>query len=127
MDSELVKAIESQLRGQFDGYFSSAWRKGIGSMIEEASKFNSLVEWINEEIAMVQVGVNANCPADRCDGYTRGNLTAYLTFVQKLAVLVHFRELLLDERTTEQMRENIAYTLEKLYNVRYSEYLKEYI
>jgi hypothetical protein len=71
--------------------------------------------------------VNGNCPAHRQDGYTRGHLTTYLTAIQKLAVLVHFRELLLDGRTTEQMRENIAYTLEKLYNIWYSEHLKEYV
>ena len=126
-NEKLLEAITAQISKSLDGYFNMNWTTEIGKMLEEGSKFNSLVRLLDDEIELCRILVNGNCPAHRQDGYTRGHLTAYLTAIQKLAVLVHCQEMLLDERTTEQMRENIAYTLEKLYNIRYSEYLKEYI
>ena len=119
--------IANIIRQNIGVYFGYAWRDKIGDMLEEESKYARLVEWINKEIDMCVQLVNAFCPADKDEGYTNGFVNTYLSQMQKLGVLVHCRLLLCDDRTTLEMRENIEYTLCKLYDIRYSTMLKEYI
>lgn len=125
--NNIEKAIENSIRENLGFYFSSAWRDKIGDMLEEESKYARLAEWVNKEIERCVKLVNAFCPADKDEAYTNGFANTYLSQMQKLGVLVHCRLLLYDDRTTLEMRENIEYTLCKLYGIKYSTMLKEYI
>ena len=86
-----------------------------------------MVNWLNREIELSESVINVFAPADRTKDYTKGNLATYMEQIQKLAILIHSRELLLDSRTTREMRENIEYTLGKLYGIHYSEEFGDYI
>ena len=127
---DIAKAIEEEFKKKDNDYFSYAWREKLGELGEflaEESKYTKLVEWINTEIDRCNETKNVLSPADKNEKTTRGMINTYLALMQKLAVLVHCRELLLDSRSTTKMRENIEYTICKLYGVHYSEELKEYI
>ena len=123
----ILKVIEKELKKGFIEYFSYAWREKINeSLLEEESKYSRLVEWISSEIEQRVSIVNVFCPADKNENYTNNYFSTYMDQMKELAVLIHFRELLLDKRTTTQMRENIEYTVEKVFGVHYNDYLKIY-
>ena len=127
---DIANAIEKEFKKKNDDYFSYAWREKLGELGEflaEESKYTKLVEWITHEIEICNETKNVLSPADKDEKTTCGMINTYLALMQKLAVLVHFREMLLDSRSTTKMRENIEYTICKLYGVHYSEQLKEYI
>lgn len=124
---KILKAIRSNLNNGFCDYFSYAWREKIGEMLTTESKYTKLVQWLEKEIEQELSMVNIFCPADRTDDYTNGFFKTYMEHMQGLAVKIHARELLLDSRTTTQMRENIEYTICKVYNVHYSDFLNDYV
>ena len=126
-NNNIEKEIANIIQQNLGVYFGSAWRDKIGDMLEEESKYARLVEWINKEIDMCVQLVNVFCPADKDEEYTNGFVNTYLSQMQKLGVLVHCRLLLYDDRTTLEIRENIEYTICKLYDIEYSSMLKEYI
>lgn len=127
---DIITAIQKEIGKGNDEYFSYAWREKLGEISEflaEESKYSQLVKWIDKELEQCNSLKNVFSLADKDEKTTRGMANTYLELMQKLAVLVHCRELLLDSRSTTKMRENIEYTICKLYGVHYSEQLKEYI
>ena len=127
---DIINAVEKEIGKSKDEYFSYAWREKLGELGEflaEESKYSQLVKWIDKELEQCNSLKNIFSPADKDEKTTRAMVNTYLELMQKLAVLVHCRELLLDSRSTTKMRENIEYTICKLYRVHYSEQLKEYI
>ena len=127
---DIAKAIEKEFKKKNDDYFSYAWREKLGELGEflaEESKYTKLLDWINHEIDRCNETKNVLSPADKDEKTTRGMVNTYLALMQKLAVLVHCRELLLDSRSTTKMRENIEYTICKLYGVHYNKELNEYV
>lgn len=130
MESELIKAIQNELQKSGSSYFSYAWREKmeqINSFLEEESRHSKLVVWIEKELELMGEIKDIFCPADKTETTTRREIDTYLKTMQKLAVLVHFRELLLDDRTTTEMRDNIEYTICRLYALEYSEMLDCYV
>lgn len=124
---KITSIIQDELSKNEDEFFSYAWREKLGEMLKEESKYCRLIEWINGELEQCKVGINVFCPADKQEDYTKQYANTYLLSMQKFAVLLHFRALLLDRRTTIKMRENIEYTLCKLYGIHYSEELNCYV
>lgn len=124
---DMSAAIEREIRKNDGIYFSYSWREKLGEFLEEESRYAKLVNWLNREIELSESVINVFAPADRTKDYTKGNLATYMEQIQKLAILIHSRELLLDSRTTREMRENIEYTLGKLYGIHYSEEFGDYI
>ena len=124
---DVSAAIEREIRKNDGIYFSYSWREKLGEFLEEESRYAKLVNWLNREIELSESVINVFAPADRTKDYTKGNLATYMEQIQKLAILIHSRELLLDSRTTREMRENIEYTLGKLYGIHYSEEFGDYI
>ena len=108
-------------------FFSYAWREKLEEIMIEEKRYGHLVEWLNREIELCESVINVFAPADRTKDYQKGNLVTYMEQIQKLAILIHSRELLLDSRTTKEMRENIEYTLGKLYGIHYNEELESYV
>lgn len=124
---DMSAAIEREIRKNDGIYFSYSWREKLGEFLEEESRYAKLVNWLNREIELSESVINVFAPADRTKDYTKGKLATYMEQIQKLAILIHSRELLLDSRTTREMRENIEYTLGKLYGIHYSEEFGDYI
>lgn len=124
---EIEKALEREIKAHLGEYFSYAWRDKLGEMLAVESKFARLLEWVNKEIADCCFVVNFFSPADKNENYTMTHIKIYLDKMRDLAVLVHCRELLLDNRTTVEMRENVEYTICKLFNIHYCENLKCYV
>ena len=127
LEESLIDVLEGEIRKGLDGYYSCAWRDKLGKLLESESRYVALAKWAKEKRDFNEGLMHTFSPADRDDGYTRGMLNTYLECAQKVCVLTHLYELLIDGRTTDAMRENIEYTLCKVYGLRYSEYLKEYI
>jgi hypothetical protein len=127
---EVVKALENELSKSQGIFFGYAWREKLGELgefLQEESKYAKLVEWIETEIAQCNEVKDVFCPADKNESTTVSMVQVYKDLMQKLAILVHCKQLLLDGRTTMKMRENIEYTLCKLYDLHYSEELETYI
>lgn len=125
--NKIVKAIAKSLNEGFCEYFSYAWREKVNEMLEEESKYSRLVQWLNAEIEQKITVINVFCPADKNDGYQNKFFSTYVEQMKELAILIHFRELMLDERSTSKMRENIEYTVGKVFNVHYNDFLQCYI
>lgn len=124
---EIEKALEREIKAHLGEYFSYAWRDKLGEMLAVESKFARLLEWVNKEIADCCFVVNFFSPADKNENYTRAKAQIYVEHIKRLGILVHCRELLIDSRTTVEMRENIEYTLCKFFNIFYEEKLDCYI
>lgn len=130
MEENILKAIEKEITKGNDQFFDYAWRQKLnilGDFLKEETKYSQLVAWINQEIEKTNQTKNVFSPASKDKDTTLAMVNAYLNLMQKLAVLIHCREMLLDSRTTTQERENIEYTLCKLYKIHYSEKLRSYI
>lgn len=124
---KILKAIRNKLNDSFCEYFSYAWREKVDEMLLIESKFTKLVEWLDEEIEQRLSLINVFCPADRTADYKNSYFQTYMEQMKDIAVMTHFRELLLDSRTTTQMRENIEYAIYKVYKIHYNDYLNEYV
>lgn len=130
LEESILKAIEKEIQKGNNEFFGYAWREKlneISDFLEEESKYARLVEWINEKIRLVNSTKNVFCPADKSEDTTLAMVNTYLKLMENLAVLIHCKELLLDSRSTIKIRENIEYTLCKIFKIRYSEHLKRYV
>lgn len=124
---KILTAIRNKLNDGFCEYFSYVWREKVIETLTEESKYTKLVRWLDREIEQTASTVNIFCPADKTENYSNKFFQTYLEQMKNLAVMIHFRELLLDERTTTQMRENLEHTVCKLYGIHYSEFLDDYV
>lgn len=128
--NEIINAIQKEVKKGNSEFFDYAWREKLGELstfLEEESKYARLVEWIDKELEQANSLKNVFCPADKNELTTMTMVNTYCTLMQKLAILVHCKELLLDNRSTTKMRESIEYTLCKLYRIKYNEKLKVYV
>lgn len=126
----IMKAIQKEVGQSNEILFSYAWREKlgeIGNFLMQESRYVKLVEWIDKELEMEKKTIAVFCPCDKDENYTNSYFNTYLKAIQKVGVLTHLRELLLASRSTTTMRDNIEYTLCKIYNIKYSEELKDYI
>lgn len=126
-EEELFGLVDTILSQTLDTYFSYAWREHLGEFLAVESRYSKLVEWIDKEISMCKMLINVFCPADKHENYTNEDIRNYLSNMQKFSVLTHCRFILLDSRSNTKMRENIEYTLCKLYDISYDEELGKYI
>ena len=125
--NNLLKNIEKFLIENNEIYFSYAWREKINEFLSDESKYSRLIDWINNEINNYKENLNLFNPADKIDGYTNSFLKTYRDSCMNLTMLLNFKYILLDNRTTMSMRENIEYTICKLYNIHYNDLLKIYV
>lgn len=124
---DFKNALEKQFGAQYAEFFAQTWREHAGEFLEQSSRFSKLVEWCDEEIKEAAAMINAMSPADRTDFYTVAAAKEFREHLHALAELVYYRGLLCDNRTTTAQRENIEYTIEKLYSVHYNAYLGAYV
>lgn len=124
---EIANVLEQKLLENADTYFSYAWRDKIGEFLKEESKYARLVDWIEKQIEFCNNTKDVFSPADRNENTTVNMVNSYCELMKNLAILTHCKMLLLDNRTTVKMRENIEYTICKLYKISYNEELKKYV
>lgn len=128
MDVEkLMKLLEEQYKKNDKVFFSYAWRENIESFIEQDSKYQALVEWIDAQLKLAQDLQNVFNPADKIDGYTNADFNIFKEASMNLAILLNFKHLLLHTNTTTTMRDNIEYCICKIYNIKYNKGLNCYI
>jgi hypothetical protein len=127
---DIEKSIKETLKKTSGTYFSYAWRdmlQGVSEMLEAEGKYSRLVDWIDKEVEFCNKTKDIFSPADKDEKTTVAMVNTYCELMQKMAILIHCRLLLVDSQTTRQMRENIEYTICKLYGVHYSEELEQYL
>lgn len=120
-------ALAKQYGVQNAEFFAAAWRELSDVCFEIASRYSKLVAWCDKEIRQAGGIINAFSPADKTADYTTEQAKLWREQVHYVAELVYFRGLLLDHRTTNKQRENIEYTICKLYGIHYSEHLEDYV
>ena len=126
MIDKILNSIEKELQKNNKAFFSYAWRENIINFIECESKYEALLKWINSTIYTQTIGINVFNPADKTDTYTNEYFKNYMESLKNFAFLVNMRDILCDQRTTTQMRDNIEYTICKVYNIHYNKELNEY-
>lgn len=123
---KLIKAIKSKLKGDFCKFFSYAWRENVEQAVATERKYTKLVEWLDNGIKERAKMAEVFCPADRNEFYTNKLFEIYMENIRDLAFMIHCHELLIDERTTIKMRQNIEYAITKTYGVEYDEFFDDY-
>lgn len=126
-NSELLNAIKESVEKQIGYFFEPAWKRNCGEMLKEESKFAKLVDFLQRKIDLCEKALPCFSPVYRYEGYSAAYYKEYRQLLGELAFLIVLKEHLLDNRTSEEMRANIEYTICKEYSVHYSEELKEYV
>lgn len=124
---DLIKAIERQYDKSRDVFFSYAWRKDIGERLTDENKYARLVDWIDKRIEENLNDINIYNPADRHEKYTKAHFEFYCKACKELGMLVNLKWIMLDDRCTLKMRENIEYTICKIFNITYDSKYNRYI
>lgn len=124
---KLMKLLAKQYRKNNKVFFSYAWRENLTNYFEKDSKYQALVEWIDKRLELAQDLQNVFNPADKIDGYTNAYFDTFKETSMNLAILLNFKSLLLHTNTTTTMRDNIEYSICKIYNVKYNKELNSYI
>lgn len=108
-------------------FFGYAWRENVNNLLSSEDRYSKLIDWINKEIETHKNYMNIFNPANKVIGYTNEFFKNYETACKNIAMLLNFKEVLLDGKCTIKMRENIEYTICKVFNIKYNEMLKDYV
>ena len=121
------KALSKQFGKQNAEFFAMAIRDNQEVLLEQSSRFTKLADWLEKEIRQTGQIINVFSPADKTEDYTQGQAFLWREQIRYIAELIYFYELLIATRTTTEQRENIEYTVCKLYGIHYSEFLEDYV
>ena len=124
---DFKREMRAQYGELFAEYFTAAVKASAGEWLSNASRFAKLVAWCDKEIRRTGGIINVFSPADKTADYTNENFKLWREQVHYLAELLYFHDLLIDERTTNEQRQNIEYTICKLYGIHYSQDLEDYV
>lgn len=125
--TKLIIEIEKQFKQNNELFFGYAWREKIDNMLTEESRFIKLVNWVDSQITFYQNNINVFNPADKSQDYTTGYFKTYQDSCMNLTMLINLKSILLNNQTTTQMRENIEQTICKVYKIKYSNFLSNYV
>jgi hypothetical protein len=120
MDSnKLIENIEKFMIRNNQTYFGYAWRENICNFLETETKYEKLLFWINKEIKTYGTEMNLFNPSDKFDKYPISFFNTYKNACCNLTMLLNFKYIIMDERCTTEMRENIEESICKIYNISY--------
>lgn len=108
-------------------FFMAEWRDLSKLCFELSERYAKLVEWCDKEIKQAALTINTFSPVDKDGNYTVDFLKTWREDLHYFSELVYFRALLLDNRTNNEQRKNIEYTICKLYGIHYNEYLGVFV
>lgn len=86
-----------------------------------AKKRFALISWARENLDFAKKIMQAFNPVKRNENYAKWQIKEYLRYAQIKAVLEDSLEVLESVKSTQQMYDNIEYTLCKLYDIKYIE------
>lgn len=124
---DLLENIEKFMIDNNKVFFSYAWRENVINILNNEDRYSKLIDWINKEIETQKINMNIFNPADKVIEYTNEFFKNYETACKNIAMLLNFKEVLLSEKCTIKMRENIEYTICKVFNIKYNEMLNDYV
>ena len=124
---DFKQALAAEYGERSAEFFAAAFRQLSGELLTQTNKYTRLVDWMDKEIRNAGGLINAFSPAAKMDDYTQAQALLWREQVHYIAELVYFRGILLDNRTSNQERQNVEYTVCKLYGIRYNEYLEDYV
>ena len=124
---DLVDAIEKRLKKEGNLFLPSVWTEAVVKAAEKQNRWGKLIAWIDRRLDDLAIVTNVMTPANRDGDYKKRDLDDWLDNMKDIAVLTSCELILLDEKATEAQRENIEYTLGKLFGVRWDEYLNDYV
>lgn len=122
MTNRILRAIEEELRHNNRHYFSYVWREKIKNELKADSKYQKLLDWINNEI---QVNLSVSNVLDPAEGDLE-YLDDYERAMYRFAMLTRWREQLIYPMCTDEMRANIEKALCKKMGIRYWEQAGDY-
>jgi hypothetical protein len=102
-------------------FFSYAWRENVLNFMEKESKFSYLIKWVNERLSLEFMLINTQNPADRDENYTIKNIKTYMDSCKNVGILLNLKFILMDDKSTTKMREDVEHTICKLYNLYYKD------
>lgn len=124
---EIMKSFEEYFKKNNLFFFDYALKDNLKNYFEYDSKYQALLEWIDRELRSEQITQNIINPAIKEDGYTNGDLERFKEASMNVAMLLSFRNLLVDSTTTTTIRDNIEYSICKIYNIEYKKEFNGYI
>ena len=127
MIEKILNSIENELKKNNQHFFSYAWRENIINFVENESKYDQLLKWINNQIELQKDKINVLNPADKLKNYSIENFKTYMDALRDFAFLVNMKEILCDTKATNEMRDNVEYSICKIFKIEYSEFLKCYV
>lgn len=123
----LMNLIEKFMIKNNEYFFSYSWRENICNFLESESRYEKLVKWIDSTLNSERITINIFNPSDKTEEYTVAYFKNYKESCANIAMLLNFKSILLDTRTNTTMRKNIETSICKLFNIKYSDLMKEYI
>ena len=124
---DLIDAIGTRLKKEGNLFLPSVWTEAVVKAAEKQNRWGKLIAWIDRRLDDLAIVTNVMTPANRDGDYKKRDLDDWLDNMKDIAVLTSCELILLDEKATEAQRENTEYTLEKLFGVRWDEYLNDYV
>ena len=106
---------------------STNYSKDKETALKLAVKRSALISWIESERKFAIKIMQVFSPAFKNEYYSRRYVNDYLRYAQRKAVLEDMLSHLISSKTTIEIFENIEYTLCKLYDIKYDEYLESYM
>lgn len=108
-------------------FIDFAMKEQIANLLEQSSRYAKLVEWIDKQIEANKNNMNAFNPSLRNDDYINAYFKNYDEACKNIAMLLNLRFILVNKHCTNDMRENIEYTICKVFNVHYNDSLQAYV
>lgn len=125
--SKFAYALERLIdKNNNEDFFKYAWREKVKNLYEAESKYEHLLNYMNEQITSNFILINAFNPADKFDTYSKSMFKDYLKACQDLAFLYNMKTIIIDDFCTTEMRDNVEYTICKYYGLRYNKDLLGY-
>lgn len=108
-------------------FMNFALKEQVTNFLEQNSKYAKLVEWLDSEIEFYKNNMVAFNPSLRNDDYINAYFKNYDEACKNIAMLLNLRFILVNKHCTNEMRENIEYTICKVFNVHYNDNLEAYV
>ena len=108
-------------------FMNFALKEQVTNFLEQNSKYAKLVEWLDSEIEFYKNNMVAFNPSLRNDDYINAYFKNYDEACKNIAMLLNLRFILVNKHCTNEMRENIEYTICKVFGVHYNDNLEAYV
>lgn len=115
---KIASAIEKECIKGSDYFFKYCTIEAIYKYLPMQIQFSRLVTFLTEEIDKLKDNIEGFAP---CRGEPTDSklMPIYYDNITKMAVFIHCRELLLNEKTTSKVRDAVMRFLMKKYHIRY--------